>query len=83
MDIKNKIEEVIGKIKSDKNLKAKFVKEPVKTIEDLLGVDLPDEQVKQAVKVIKAKIEESGIDDKLESLGDKLEDKLDDLLGRK
>lgn len=83
MDIKNKIEEVIGKIKSDKNLKAKFVKEPVKTIEDLLGVDLPDEQVKQAVKVIKAKIEESGIDDRLESLGDKLEDKLDDLLGRK
>ena len=83
MDIKNKIDEVIGKIKSDKNLKAKFVKEPVKTIEDLLGVDLPDEQVKQAVKVIKAKIEESGIDDKLESLGDKLEDKLDDLLGRK
>ena len=90
MDMKNKIEDVIEKIKNDKDLARKFVKDPVKTVENLLGVDLPDEQVKQAVKAIKAKIDFDDIGDKLDDIGDKLGDigdkigdKLGDLLGKK
>ena len=43
MDIKAKIEEVVKKLTSDKNLMAKFEKNPVKVIEELVGIDLPDD----------------------------------------
>lgn len=56
MDIKKKIEELVDKIKSDKNLMAKFQKDPVATVEGLLGVDLPNDQIEKLVDGIKAKI---------------------------
>ena len=56
MDIKAKITELVDKIKNDPNLATKFQKNPVATIEGLLGVDLPDEQVEKIVDGIKAKI---------------------------
>lgn len=56
MDIKAKIEEIVKKLTSDNNLMAKFEKNPVSVIEDLIGVDLPDDQVNQLVDGIKAKI---------------------------
>lgn len=56
MDIKKKIEELVGKIKSDKNLMAKFQKDPIATVEGLLGVDLPNDQIEKLVDGIKAKI---------------------------
>ena len=56
MDIKAKIEELVGKIKTDKNILAKFQKDPVTTVEELLGIDLPNDQVEKLVEGIKAKI---------------------------
>ena len=56
MDIKAKIEEVIEKIKNDKTLGEDFKKDPVKTIEGILGVDLPDEAIKGVVEGVKAKM---------------------------
>ena len=56
MDIKAKIEELVGKIKTDKNILAKFQKDPVTTVEELLGIDLPNDQVDKLVEGIKAKI---------------------------
>lgn len=56
MDIKKKIEELVGRIKNDKNISAKFQKDPVGTVEGLLGVDLPNDQVEKIVDGIKAKI---------------------------
>jgi len=56
MDIKAKIEELVNKIKSDKNLLSKFQKDPISTVEGLLGVDLPNDQVARLVDGIKAKI---------------------------
>ena len=47
MDIKAKINELVDKIKSDEGLRNKFMSDPVKAIEELLGVDLPDDQIKQ------------------------------------
>ena len=57
MDIKAKIEELVNKIKSDKNLLAKFQKDPVSTVEELLGIDLPNDQVEKIVDGIKATID--------------------------
>ena len=56
MDIKEKIEEIAGKLQGDKNLMSRFQADPVKTIEGLLGVDLPDETIQKVVAGIKAKL---------------------------
>ena len=57
MDIKEKIEELVEKIKGDKDLMAKFRKDPITTVEGLLGIDLPNDQVQKLVDGIKAKID--------------------------
>lgn len=56
MDIRKSIEELIGKITSDQALRDRFAKDPVATVEELLGVELPEEQINQIVDGIKAKL---------------------------
>lgn len=56
MDIKAKIEELVKKITEDKNLLNQFKTDPIKVVEKLLGVDLPDDKVKAIVEGVKAKI---------------------------
>ena len=56
IDIQAKIKEIAERIKGDKNLSTEFQKEPVKTVEKLLGVDLPDEMVQKLVDGVKAKL---------------------------
>ncbi len=72
MDIKEKIEELVDKIKSDDNLLNKFKSEPVKVIEELIGIDLPDDQIDKLIDGIKAKISIDDIGDKLGDIGSKL-----------
>ena len=72
MDIKAKIEEVVNKVKSDDKFADKFKKEPVKAVEDVVGVDLPDDTIEKVIDGVKAKINLDNIGDKLEDLGDKL-----------
>ena len=56
MDIKKKIEEIADKVKNDKDFAAKFTKDPVKALEGVLGVDLPDDQINSLIEGVKAKI---------------------------
>ena len=56
MDIKAKIEEIVNKLKSDKNLMNKFSTNPVGVVEELIGIDLPDDQINGVVDAVKAKI---------------------------
>ena len=56
MDIKEKIEELVKKITSDKNLLKKFEKDPIKVVEDLIGIDLPNDMIEKVVEGVKAKI---------------------------
>lgn len=56
MDIKAKIEELTDKVKNDKIVAENFKKDPVKTVEGLIGVDLPDDQLEKVVEGIKAKV---------------------------
>ena len=69
MDIKAKIEEIVKKLMSDKNLMAKFESNPVTVIEELIGIDLPDAQVNQLIEGIKAKIKLDQVGDVLGGIG--------------
>jgi hypothetical protein len=75
MDIKAKIEELVAKIKGDEKLQRGFAKEPVKTVEGLLGVKLPEDQIKPLIDGIKAKLN-------LDNVGD-IAGKLGGLFGKK
>ncbi len=54
--IKDKIEDIVDKIKNDKSIAAKFQADPIGTVEKLIGIDLPNEQLEGLVDTIKAKI---------------------------
>ena len=69
MDIMEKVEELVKKIKNDKDLLAKFEKDPVSVLEKLLGVDLPNDQLNQLVDGVKAKLAVDNIGDALGALG--------------
>lgn len=56
MDIKEQIKKAVDSISKDKNLQEKFQKDPVKALEGILGVDLPDDVVNQVVQGVKAKL---------------------------
>lgn len=67
--LKDKIEEIVEKIKNDKNIAAKFQKDPIGLVEELLGVDLPNDQLQTVVDAIKAKVDLEKVGDLLEGLG--------------
>lgn len=69
MDIKAKIDEIVNRIKNDPDIASKFQKDPIKTVEDILGVDLPDDVIKQIVEGVKAKVNINELKDKLGGLG--------------
>ncbi len=56
MDIKEQITKVVDTVTKDKTILEQFQKEPVKTIEKILGVNLPDDIVNQVIDGVKAKI---------------------------
>ena len=68
MDLMKKVEELVKKITGDKELRAKFDKNPAAVIEQLVGVDLPDEQVNQLVDAIRAKITAESVGNLLSGL---------------
>ena len=69
MDIKAKIEEIVKKLMNDKSLMAKFERNPVSVIEELIGIDLPDQQVNQLIEGIKARIKLDQVGDMLGGIG--------------
>lgn len=76
LNIKEKIDEIVAKFKNDPELLKKFKEDPIKTIEGIIGVDLPDEQIKGIVEGVKAKFEldkdNDGKIDIIENIGEKL-----------
>lgn len=72
MDIKKKIEEIVEKIRNDKDIQKKFEKDPAGLVKELTGMDIPTDQVNQIVDGIKAKIKLDGVGKMLGGLlGDK------------
>ncbi len=56
MDIKAEINKIVDRIKNDDDLLEKFKKDPVKAVESILGVDLPDDIIEKVVDGVKAKL---------------------------
>ena len=68
MDIKAKIDEIVTKVKNDKDIAKKFKEDPVKLVEDIAGVDLPDGAIDKIVDGVKAKVSLDGVKSKLGGL---------------
>ena len=56
MDIKEQIEKIVEKVQKDDVLRAQFKEDPIKAVEKVLGVDLPDDVIEKIVAGVKAKI---------------------------
>ena len=69
MDIKAKVEEIVKKLLADKNLMARFERNPASVIEEFIGIDLPDAQINQVVEAVKAKIKLDQVGDALGAIG--------------
>lgn len=54
--IKDKINDIVSKIKNDKEFSEKFKEDPVKAIEGVIDVDLPDDMINGIIDSVKAKI---------------------------
>ena len=69
IDIKEKIEDLVETIQKNPAMLKKFKTEPVKVVEELVGIDLPDELIEKVVDGVKAKITADKVGDALEALG--------------
>ena len=56
LDIKAEIKKLVDKIQDDPKLMEQFKTEPIKAVEKLLGVDLPDDVIEKIVAGVKAKL---------------------------
>ncbi len=70
MDIKAKIEEIVEKVKAEPDFAAEFKANPVKAVEKVLGVDLPDDIVNKVIDGVKGKVSFDGVADKVGGIFD-------------
>lgn len=63
MDIKEQIEKLAESVLKDEKIKEIFTKDPIKAVEKVLGVDLPDDIVEKIIAGVKAKITVDQISD--------------------
>lgn len=68
MDIKEQIKKAVDSITKDRKLQEQFQKEPVKALESILGVDLPDEVINQVIQGVKAKLTVENVSDAVDAL---------------
>ena len=73
-DIKKMIEKVLAKIKGDEGFASSFKSNPIKAVEGLLGVDLPDDTIKSVVDGVKAKLTGDKITSEASNVVDKIKD---------
>ena len=56
VDIKGQIDKIVEEVTKNPNIKEQFEKEPVKVIEKVIGIDLPDDVVMKIIDGVKAKL---------------------------
>lgn len=56
MDIKEQINKLVEAVTKDDSVKEQFSKDPVKAVEKVLGVDLPDDVVNKVIDGVKSKV---------------------------
>ncbi len=68
MNLKEQITKMVESISKDKNLQEQFKKEPVKALESVLGVDLPDDVIEQVIAGVKAKLTADNVSDAVDTI---------------
>lgn len=68
MDVKEQVKNAVEKITKDKELREQFQRDPVKALESVLGVDLPDDMIEQVVSGVKAKLTADKVSDTVDAL---------------
>ena len=68
MDVKEQIMKAVEKITKDKGLQEQFQKDPVKALENVLGVDLPEDVINQVIQGVKAKLTADKVSDTVDAL---------------
>lgn len=69
VDVKELIDKVMEKLKEKGITLEKFTEDPVKILEDILGVDLPDDKIDALIDGIKIKLGADKAKDALKTLG--------------
>ena len=69
MDIKKKAEELVQKIQKNPRLLKEFRENPVKIVEELIGIDLPDDEIMKLAQMVEIKIDMDKAGDILKGLG--------------
>jgi len=67
-DLKVMISDAVEKITKDENLRKQFKDEPVKALETVLGVDLPDDMMEKVIAGVKAKLTADKVSDAVGAL---------------
>lgn len=62
MDIQKIINDVVARLKADPALVKNFLADPVKTLEKVFNIDLPDDQINQIIDGVKSKIDLGKLD---------------------
>ena len=69
LDIKKEVDKLVDKIRQNPQLMKEFTEDPIPVVEQLIGIDLPDAEIKKAAELIKAKIDLDKAGDLLKGLG--------------
>lgn len=67
-NLKEKINKIVDKIKNDKDFANKFKENPVKALEELSGIEIPEDKSQEAIAIIQTKINSKKVDDALDKL---------------
>ena len=68
-DIKKEVEKLVDKIQENPQLLKEFTENPIQVVEKLIGIDLPDAEIKKLAELIKAKIDLDKAGNLLKGLG--------------
>ena len=69
MDIKEKIEAIVAKIKGDKDLLSKFKKNPTEIVKGLVGEEVPADVLEKIVSDVKGRLAAGKLSGAFSSLG--------------
>ncbi len=69
MDIKEKIEAIVAKIKGDKDLLSKFKKNPAEIVKGLVGEEVPADVLEKIVSGVKGRLAAGKLSGAFSSLG--------------